>query len=122
MTKRGFMRKQFKQAGRFATQYAPLLLCMVAATTTVFAQTGSGDISSSTEQLLTLEHVILKVVLALAGAAFVGLIVWGGVTLAVNRVRGLAMIAGGIVGALLAGLAFALVGTLTGGAVGTTTL
>ncbi len=45
---------------------------------------------------------------------FVGLIIFGGLTLTTNRPRGLAMIGGGLVGALLAGLAFVLVNTLTG--------
>jgi hypothetical protein len=50
---------------------------------------------------------------------FVGLIIFGGLTLATNRPRGLAMIGGGIFGALLAGLAFTLVNTLTGQSVST---
>jgi hypothetical protein len=107
------MGKKFKQAGRLAAQCAPLLLFAA----TLFAQSGSGEISSSLEQFLTLGHVILRAALALAGLAFVGLIVWGGVTMAVNRPKGMAMAAGGIVGALLAGLAFFMVGTLTGGSV-----
>jgi hypothetical protein len=74
----------------------------------------SGDISGSTSNLVTLGTTILKVLVALAGMGFVGLIIWGGLTLATNRPRGLAMIGGGLVGALLAGLAFALVNTLTG--------
>ena len=45
---------------------------------------------------------------------FVGLIIWGGLMLGTNRPRGLAVIGGGLAGALLAGLAFALVNTLTG--------
>jgi hypothetical protein len=85
-----------------------------------FALTGpallaqSGDISGSTSNLVTLGTTILKVLVALAGMGFVGLIIWGGLTLATNRPRALAMIGGGLVGALLAGLAFALVNTLTG--------
>ncbi|HEX4809377.1 MAG TPA: hypothetical protein VH325_10630 [Bryobacteraceae bacterium] len=74
----------------------------------------SGDISGSTSNLTTLGSTILKVLVALAGMGFVGLIIWGGLTLTTNRPRGLAMIGGGLVGALLAGLAFALVNTLTG--------
>ena len=53
---------------------------------------------------------------------FVGLIIFGGLTLATNRPRGLAMIGGGLVGALLAGLAFTLVNTLTGQSVTSTLL
>ena len=74
----------------------------------------SGDISGSTSNLMTLGSSILKVLVALAGMGFVGLIIWGGLTLGTNRPRGLAMIGGGLAGALLAGLAFALVNTLTG--------
>jgi len=58
----------------------------------------------------------------LAGMAFVGLMIWGGLTLTTNRPRGLAMIGGGLVGALFAGLAFILVNTLTGQNVSTGTL
>jgi hypothetical protein len=75
----------------------------------------SGDITSQTANVQTLGLSILKLVVALAGMAFVGLLIWGGLTLTTNRPRGLAMIGGGLVGALLAGLAFALVNTLTGG-------
>ncbi len=85
--------------------------------TLAFAQ--SGDISGSTSNLTTLGSTILKVVVALAGMGFVGLIIWGGLTLTTNRPRGLAMVGGGLVGALLAGLAFALVNTLTGQSVAT---
>lgn len=82
-----------------------------------FAQ--SGDISGSTSNFTTLGVTILRLVIALVGMAFVGLLAWGGVTLTTNRPRGLAMVGGGLVGALLAGLAFVLVGTLTGRTVGT---
>src|SRR5689334_21000888 len=71
----------------------------------------SGDISGSTSNFTTLGTTILKIVVTLAGMGFVGLIIFGGLTLATNRPRGLAMIGGGIFGALLAGLAFALVNT-----------
>lgn len=74
----------------------------------------SGDISGSTSNFLTLGNTILKVVVALAGFAFVGLIIWGALTLATNRPRGLAMVGGGIFGALICGLAYILVNTLTG--------
>ena len=82
-----------------------------------FAQ--SGDISGSTSNFTTLGTTILKLVVALAGMGFVGLIIWGGLTLTTNRPRGLAMIGGGLVGALLAGLAFVIVNTLTGQSVST---
>jgi hypothetical protein len=74
----------------------------------------SGDISGSTSNFTTLGTTILKLVVALAGMGFVGLIIFGGLTLGTNRPRGLAMIGGGLVGALLSGLAFAIVNTLTG--------
>ncbi len=79
----------------------------------------SGDISGSTSNFTTLGTTILKIVVTLAGMGFVGLIIFGGLTLATNRPRGLAMIGGGIFGALLAGLAFTLVNTLTGQSVST---
>ncbi len=85
----------------------------------LFAQ--SGDISGSTGQFTTLGTTILQVVTGLSTLAFVGLIIWGGLTLATNRPRGMAMIGGGVFGALLAGLAFALVSTLTGHNVASTT-
>jgi hypothetical protein len=81
-------------------------------TALAFAQ--SGDISGSTSNFTTLGTTILKLVVALAGMGFVGLIIFGGLTLGTNRPRGLAMIGGGLVGALLSGLAFAIVNTLTG--------
>jgi len=74
----------------------------------------SGDISGATSNFTTLGITILKLVVALAGMAFVGLVIWGGLTLATNRPRGLAMVGGGLVGALLSGLAFVIVNTLTG--------
>src|ERR1035441_4497213 len=82
--------------------------------TTALAFAQSGDISGSTSNFTTLGTTILKLVVALAGMGFVGLIIFGGLTLATNRPRGLAMIGGGLVGALLAGLAFVIVNTLTG--------
>lgn len=86
----------------------------------VFAQ--SGDISGSTSNFTTLGSTILKLLIALAGLGFVGLLIWGGLTLTTNRPRGLAMIGGGMVGALLAGLAFVIVNTLTGQSVSTSLL
>ena len=88
---------------------------MAVAAIPVLAQ--SGDISGSLVNVNTLGSTILKCVLGLAGIGFVGLIVWGGLTLATNRPKGLAMIGGGMVGALLAGLSFVLVNTLTGSTV-----
>lgn len=85
--------------------------------TTVLAFAQSGDISGSTSNFTTLGRTILLVVLGLALMALVGLLIWGGLTLSTNRPRGLAMIAGGLIGALLAGLSFALVTTLTGHAI-----
>ena len=83
----------------------------------VFAQ--SGDISGSTSNFITLGSMILKLLVTLAGMGFVGLIIYGGLTLSVNRPRGLAMVGGGLIGALLAGLAFVVVNTLTGQTVAT---
>jgi hypothetical protein len=100
---------------KFRCYLGPLsrtLMAVAVAASPVFAQ--SGDISGSTGEFTTLGTTILKLVVVLAGLAFVGLIIWGGLTLATNRPRGLAMIGGGMVGALLAGLAFVIVSTLTG--------
>lgn len=94
------------------SQAAQVLFMLCLTSTLAFAQ--SGDISGSTSNFTTLGTTILKVVVALAGMAFVGLLIWGGLTLTTNRPRGLAMIGGGLVGCLLAGLAFLLVNTLTG--------
>ena len=98
----------FRQAARWALTFS-------LAATVVFAQ--SGDISGSLGNVNTLGSTILKCILGLAGLGFVGLIVWGGLTLSTNRPKGLAMVAGGLVGALLAGLSFVLVNTLTGSTV-----
>ena len=95
-------------------------LLLLLAPVLAFAQ--SGDISGSTSNFTMLGSTILKLVVGLAGMAFVGLIIWGGLTLATNRPRGLAMIGGGMVGALLAGLSFILVNTLTGQSVSVTGL
>ena len=105
---------------RGGKQSLTALIGLAVAALPVLAQ--SGDISGSTGQFTTLGSTILKVVVALAGLAFVGLIIWGGLTLATNRPRGLAMIGGGLVGALLAGLSFALVQTLTGQSVSSSLL
>jgi hypothetical protein len=98
--------------GRLTKRSFPLAICLTIIASRVFAQ--SGDISGSTSNFTTLGTTILRLVVTLAGLAFVGLIIWGGLTLATNRPRGLAMIGGGMVGALLAGLAFVIVNTLTG--------
>jgi len=96
---------------RFRKIAQMLFLCGLTAT---LALAQSGDISGSTSNFTTLGTTILKLGVTLAGMAFVGLIIWGGLTLTTNRERGLAMIGGGFVGALLAGLAFVIVNTLTG--------
>jgi hypothetical protein len=98
--------------GYILRRFTNIVIAFVLSAPSLLAQ--SGDISGSTSNLMTLGTTILKVLVALAGMGFVGLIIWGGLTLATNRPRGLAMIGGGLVGALLAGLAFALVNTLTG--------
>ena len=106
-----------KTLGRFiAKRFLPLSALLLTATL-AFAQ--SGDISGSTSNFTTLGTTILKLLVALAGMGFVGLIIWGGLTLTTNRERGLAMVGGGFVGALLAGLAFVIVNTLTGQTVST---
>ncbi len=96
---------------------APKLFLFGLTATLAVAQ--SGDISGSTSDFTMLGATILKLVVALAGMGFVGLIIWGGLTLTTNRPRGLAMVGGGLAGALLAGLAFVLVNTLTGQSVST---
>lgn len=92
---------------------AAQVLCLLGLTAAA-AVAQSGDISGATSNFTTLGTTILKLLVALAGMAFVGLLIWGALTLATNRPRGLAMIGGGLVGALLCGLAFVLVNTLTG--------
>jgi hypothetical protein len=109
---------KYKQAISFRVAQLSLLLGLTASL--AFAQ--SGDISGSTSNFTTLGTTILKLVVALAGMGFVGLIIWGGLTLTTNRPRGLAMVGGGLAGALLAGLAFVLVNTLTGQSVSTSLL
>jgi len=104
-------------AGRVAKSGAPFLICMAVAAIPVLAQ--SGDISGSTVEVMTLGRTALKCAFGLAVFAFAGLIIWGGVTMGTNRPRGLAMVAGGMVGALLAGLSFVLVSTLSGTSVST---
>ncbi len=94
-------------------QRAAQVVCLLGLTAAA-AVAQSGDISGATSNFTTLGSVILKLLVALAGMAFVGLIIWGALTLATNRPRGLAMIGGGLVGALLAGLAFVIVNTETG--------
>jgi hypothetical protein len=104
------MKSKFKTA-------AQRLFLLGLTATLAFAQ--SGDISGSTSNFTTLGTTILKLLVTLAGMGFVGLIIWGGLTLSANRERGLAMVGGGFVGALLAGLAFVIVNTLTGQTVST---
>ncbi len=104
-----FKRKNILKNTIFSVALAGLLAVVASP---VFAQ--SGDISGATSSFTMLGGTILKLLIVLAGFAFVGLIIWGSLTLATNRPRGLAMIGGGMVGALLAGLAFVVVNTLTG--------
>jgi len=87
--------------------------------TAVAACAQSGDISASTAPVVTLGVTILKAVMALVLLACVGVIAWGAVTLGSNRPRGLAMIASGVAGGLIAGLSYALVGTTSGASVPT---
>src|SRR2546421_12573203 len=107
--KKGVFMK-YKQSISFRVVQLSLLLGLAAS----LALAQSGDISGSTSNFTMLGTSILKLVVALAGMGFVGLIIWGGLTLSTNRPRGLAMVGGGLAGALLAGLAFVLVNTLTG--------
>jgi hypothetical protein len=111
-------RKQmFNRYSRDFSKAVRRLLPLGLGATLAFAQ--SGDISGSTSNFTTLGTTILTLAVALAGMGFVGLIIWGGLTLTTNRPRGLAMVGGGLVGALLSGLAYALVNTLTGHSVAT---
>lgn len=82
----------------------------------VSALAQSGDISGSTAQVTTLGVSILKLIMGLVLLACVGVIAWGGVTIATNRPKGLAMVAGGVVAGLIAGLSYALVATTSGAA------
>jgi hypothetical protein len=82
-----------------------------------FAQ--SGDISSSTAPVITLGVTILKAVMGLVLLGCIGVIAYGAVTLGANRPRGLAMIASGVVGGLIAGLSYALIATTSGASVPT---
>jgi hypothetical protein len=112
-SKNYFWRSISRYPALMAKRSAPLLLlCLMA--TLAFAQTGSGDISSSTSNISTLGTTILKLVIVLAGLGFVGMIIWGALSLTTNRQRGLAMVGGGVFGAAIAGITFAIVNTLTG--------
>ena len=66
-------------------QAVQFLLLFGLGATLAFAQ--SGDISGSTSNFTTLGTTILKLLVALAGMGFVGLIIWGGLTLTTNRPR-----------------------------------
>ena len=98
-----------KRIKTIAMHLCVVCLASILTTPMLFAQ--SGDISGSTSNFTTLGTTILKLGVTLAGMGFVGLIIWGGLTLTTDRSRGLAMIGGGMVGALLAGLAFVIVNT-----------
>lgn len=89
-----------------------IVFCVLLGSVAALAQ--SGDISGSTSQVTTLGVTILKLVMGLVLLACVGVIAWGGVTIATNRPKGLAMVAGGVVAGLIAGLSYALVGTTSG--------
>jgi len=97
---------KWRQSFRIAQTLFLFGLTAVAA----LAQSGSID----TSEFTNLGTVIIKTLVVIAGLAFAGLIIWGGLTLTTNRPRGLAMVGGGLVGALLAGLAFVIVSKLTG--------
>ncbi len=94
------------------SQGARLLCACMLSSALALAQ--SGDISGDVVDFGTLGTTVLKVILGLAVLGFVGLLIAGGLQLTTNRPRGLAMVGGGLVGALLAGLSFALVSKLTG--------
>jgi hypothetical protein len=95
---------------RIVSKTARILIPFGPMATLAFAQSGTPDLSP----FIILGTTILKALVAVTGIAFVGLIVCGGLTLATNRPRGLAMVGGGLTGALLSGLAYTLVDTLTG--------
>jgi hypothetical protein len=99
-------------------------LVVAASALCAFAQNGqgSGDISQPLSQYQTLGQVILEIFFIVAVIAFVGVLIWGALTLGSNRPRGIAMIGGGLAGALLCGLAVVIVSTLTGSQVQTGSL
>lgn len=103
------MKKNFRRV-RPAAQ---MLYLFGLTTALAFGQAGDIDLSS----VNTLGSTLLKAFLGVAVIAFVALLIWGALTLTTNRPRGLAMIGGGLVGALLAGISFAIVSRLTGQAV-----
>ena len=78
------------------------------------AMASVGSILQDLQPILDLAGAFIQVLIAVTGVAFVGIIIWGAITLGTNRPRGLAMIAGGMVGAIVAGLAVVLVSHLTG--------
>ena len=92
------------------SQAAQTLFLFGLSAVAAFAQSGDVDTSS----ISTLGSTILKLLISLAGMAFVGLVIWGGITLTTNRPKGLAMIGGGLGGALIAGLSFLWVNHLDG--------
>ena len=93
----------------------PFTLALAAVSSPAFAQSqGGGDISAAAGQFSTLGRVILNVFLILAGIGFVGVIVAGALQLGPNRPKGLSMITGGLVGALVMGVVFLVVNHLTG--------
>jgi hypothetical protein len=74
------------------------------------AQSAAIDLS----QFISLGGIFLAALLALSILAVVAVIVIGAVTLGTNRPRGLAMIAGGLFGALVIGVTVAWVSSLSG--------
>ena len=96
---------------------AQMLLLFGLTVVAAFAQ--SGDLSAATAPITTAGVNVIKLVLALVLLACVGVIAYGAATLGANKPRALAMIAGGIVGGIIAGASFALVGTTSGASVPT---
>jgi hypothetical protein len=93
-----------------------LLLCGL---TAVAALGQSGDLSAATAPIQTAGVNVIKLVMALVLLACVGVIAYGAATLGSNKPRALAMIAGGIVGGIIAGASYALIGTTSGATVPT---
>ena len=87
--------------------------------TAVAAFAQSGDLSAATAPIQTAGVNVIKLVMALVLLACVGVIAYGAATLGSNKPRALAMIAGGIVGGIIAGASYALIGTTSGATVPT---
>ena len=65
---------------------------------------------------------IVKTALALGLLACIGTLVYGGATLGTNKARSLALMAGAVIGAIICGASYALVGTTSGATVPTGTI